>query len=144
MNSPVLQKPCYLNDILRRTEISYLSLSSFDAQFDQVEKVIGEPVEIAVKYSGYIERQNEFIKQAKKLEQYQLPSDMDFREVRGLSTEEIEKLTAIRPQTLGQAQRISGVNPSAVQALLIYLKGASRKVKGTLGEQVRPRNQPGE
>lgn len=144
LNSPVLQKPCYLNDILRRTEISYLSLSSFDAQFDQVEKVIGEPVEIAVKYSGYIERQNEFIKQAKKLEQYQLPSDMDFREVRGLSTEEIEKLTAIRPQTLGQAQRISGVNPSAVQALLIYLKGASRKVKGTLGEQVRPRNQPGE
>jgi tRNA uridine 5-carboxymethylaminomethyl modification enzyme len=81
------------------------------------------PVEIHVKYSGYIKRQSEMVDQARRMENMNLPVDLEYSEVRGLSKEEIEKLSKIRPRSLGQAQRISGVNPSAVQALLIYLKG---------------------
>jgi tRNA uridine 5-carboxymethylaminomethyl modification enzyme len=88
---------------------------------------IHEPVEIHVKYSGYIKRQTEMIAQAQRLEDLILPVDVIYGDVRGLSREEVEKLTSIRPTSLGQAQRISGVNPSAVQALMVYLKGRERR-----------------
>ncbi len=87
---------------------------------------VSEPVEIEVKYAGYIQRQCEIIEQTKKLEEFKLPSDLTYGLVRGLSREEIEKLGTIRPMTLGQAQRISGVNPSAIQALLVHLKGRKK------------------
>ena len=97
--------------------------------FDFIDDaLISEPVEIEVKYSGYIKRQLELIEQSKRLEEYILPIDLDYSLVRGLSNEEVQKLKQVLPRTLGQAQRISGVNPSAVQAIIIFLKG-HRKLK---------------
>ncbi|MCB0419598.1 MAG: tRNA uridine-5-carboxymethylaminomethyl(34) synthesis enzyme MnmG, partial [Bdellovibrionales bacterium] len=122
LNSPVLNKPCNLSVLLRRNEINCFSLERFGGP-KCPERVISDPVEIDVKYEGYIKRQNELINQAKKLEDYPLSADMDYSLVRGLSNEEVEKLSKVLPRTLGQAQRISGVNPSAVQALMIHLKG---------------------
>lgn len=121
LNTAVLQKPISLKELLRRKEISCLDLGVFglDTKLDQN---IYEPVEIQVKYEGYIKRQNELIRQAKKLENLDLPADMDYREIRGLSLEEVEKLTRIQPINLGQAQRISGVNPSAIQAILVFVR----------------------
>lgn len=123
----VIHKPTKLSELLRRAEVRCSDLKRFGLEYEDSHDVV-EPVEIAVKYAGYIERQNEIINQAKRLENLVLPSDLDFWDVRGLSTEEKEKLSQIRPKTLGQAQRISGVNPSAVQALLIHLKGRQRRL----------------
>lgn len=122
LNTPVLSKPVKAADLLRRDEIHCLDLRLFGYEIPEDENV-HEPVEIAIKYAGYIERQNEMIRQAEKLEKMTLPADLDYSAVRGLSREEVEKLLKAKPRSLGQAQRISGVNPSAVQALLVYMKG---------------------
>ncbi len=122
LGSPVLSKPFKAGDLLRRDEINCLDLKRFGVDVPDIEDVYG-PVEIHVKYAGYIKRQNEMVEQARKLEEMRIPSDLEYALVRGLSREEIEKLSQIKPRSLGQAQRISGVNPSAVQALLVFLKG---------------------
>jgi tRNA uridine 5-carboxymethylaminomethyl modification enzyme len=92
-------------------------------------------VEIHVKYEGYIRRQGEMVDQARKMEEMSLPLDLEYGKVRGLSREEVEKLTRIRPRSLGQAQRISGVNPSAIQAILVFLKGRQRSFQEFSVEQ---------
>ena len=122
LGTPVLTKPITLNELLRRTEICGSDLRHFVSNFDDDPNVL-EPLEIDVKYSGYIKRQVEVINQTKKLEKMALNSDLPYAKIRGLSREEVEKLTTVKPRTLGQAQRISGVNPSAIQAILVYLKG---------------------
>ncbi len=122
LNTPVLQKPTSLEELLRRPDIDCSAIIKLGFAID-TDPGIAEPVEIEVKYSGYIQRQREIIEQTKKLENLVLPSDMDYDGIKGLSREEIEKLVAVRPRTLGQAQRISGVNPSAIQAILVNLKG---------------------
>lgn len=127
LGTQVLLKPISLEDLLKRPEISCRELTHFGIDEDQ--DWVGEPVEIEVKYSGYIKRQWLLIEQTKKLEQMKLPADLDYGAVRGLSREEVEKLSDICPRTLGQAQRISGVNPSAIQALIIHLKGHGRLTK---------------
>ena len=124
MGTPVLTKPITAADLLRRDEIECSHLTRFGVEVDEEEDVVSS-VEIQVKYSGYIGRQNEMIRQAQKLENMGLPTDIDYASVRGLSREEVEKLSHIRPRSLGQAQRISGVNPSAIQAILVFLKGRS-------------------
>ncbi len=124
--TPVIHKPTKLSELLRRTEIHCFDLKRFGLEYVDEYEVV-EPVEIAVKYAGYIQRENEIIGQAKRLEKLLIPADLDFRSVKGLSTEEREKLSRYRPKTLGQAHRISGVNPSAIQALLVYLKGRRRR-----------------
>jgi tRNA uridine 5-carboxymethylaminomethyl modification enzyme len=106
-------------------------LAGLGIPMDDDEEVYG-PVEIHLKYAGYIERQNEMVDQAKRMEDMALPDTIDYALIRGLSREEIEKLSRIRPRSLGQAQRISGVNPSAVQAILIHLKGRADRLTGAL------------
>jgi tRNA uridine 5-carboxymethylaminomethyl modification enzyme len=123
--TPVLNKPQTFADLMRRDEIECHHLKRFGLEYDEDENIY-EPVAISIKYSGYIKRQNEMIEQAKRLENFSLPADIEFGAVRGLSREEIEKLTKVRPRSLGQAQRISGVNPSAIQAILIYLKAGNK------------------
>jgi len=125
LNTPVINKPFKAADLLRRDEISCLDLRHFGVEVDEDENV-HSPVEIHVKYSGYIHRQNEMVDQARRLEDLALPAQLEYSAVRGLSREEVEKLSRIQPRSLGQAQRISGVNPSAVQAILVYLKGRER------------------
>ncbi|MGZ6479879.1 MAG: tRNA uridine-5-carboxymethylaminomethyl(34) synthesis enzyme MnmG [Bdellovibrionales bacterium] len=122
MGTSVITKPIKMADLLRREEVSCLALENFGVTIDPDENVFS-PVEIHVKYSGYIKRQNEMVDQARRMENMNLPADLEYAKVRGLSKEEVEKLSKIRPRSLGQAHRISGVNPSAVQAILIFLKG---------------------
>jgi tRNA uridine 5-carboxymethylaminomethyl modification enzyme len=122
-----LLKPASMADLLRRPEVSFSSLSRLGFEFI-ANPDITDAVEISVKYSGYISKQNEIISQTKRLEEFIIPSDIDYFSIRGLSNEEGEKLTKVRPRSLGQAQRISGVNPSAIQCILIYLKGR-KKIK---------------
>jgi tRNA uridine 5-carboxymethylaminomethyl modification enzyme len=126
--SPVLTKSLSFEELLRRNEITSLDLKPFGFEID-MDPNVSEPVEIEVKYSGYVKRQLDLIQQSKRLEELRLDDDLNYSEIRGLSTEEVEKLIRIKPRTLGQAQRISGVNPSAVQAIMIYLKGR-KKIKG--------------
>ena len=127
MGTAGLLKPATAEELLRRPEVSIEMMGSFGLEVGE-DLSITEPVEIEVKYSGYIARQSEIIEQTKKLEEFKLPSDLSYAQVKGLSREEVEKLSSLRPMTLGQAQRISGVNPSAIQALLVHLKGR-RKIR---------------
>lgn len=121
----VLLKPTTLEELLRRPELVSSQLSGLGVDVPTDQWVV-EPAEIEVKYAGYITRQNEIVDQAKKLESLKLPTDLRYEDIKGLSREEVEKLTKIRPITLGQAQRISGVNPSAIQAVLVYIKGRKK------------------
>ncbi len=126
LNSPVLQKPLKFKELLRRDEFSCLKLRAFGfgANYD-FDKVL-EPVEIEIKYEGYIERQRRLVEQAKAIDNILLPQGLDFERIHGLSREEREKLKKVAPRSLGQASRISGVNPSAVQAIMVHLKAAER------------------
>lgn len=125
LGSTRLVKPASLEELLRRTEIKFEDLRVFDESL-VVDASRAEKIEIEVKYEGYIQRQNELVEQAKRLEQFRIPRDFDFSKVIGFSNEEREKLNRIRPDTVGQALRISGVNPSGIQALLIHLKGREK------------------
>jgi tRNA uridine 5-carboxymethylaminomethyl modification enzyme len=130
LSSPSIVKPASLEEILRRSEITFSDLKKFDLEFKGSASAI-EKVEIAIKYEGYIKRQKESVEQTKRLENFPIPSGFDFSNVIGFSNEEREKLNSVRPETIGQALRISGVNPSAIQALLINLKG-KEKLKNLL------------
>lgn len=130
--TPALGKSVTFEELLRRSEIDCTHLSELGFEVD-LDPNVAEPIEIEVKYAGYVKRQLDLIAQAKKMEELRLDEDFDYKLVRGLSNEEIEKLSRIRPRTLGQAQRISGVNPSAVQALMIYMKSRKNQKEPSLG-----------
>lgn len=122
MGSAPLQKPLKLSEFLRRPEVAFCSLRKFGFDYENDSEIV-DAVEIEIKYSGYIRKQNQIIDQTKRFEQAILPAQLDFSLIKGLSSEEIDKLNCVKPRTLGQAQRISGVNPSALQAIMVYLKG---------------------
>jgi tRNA uridine 5-carboxymethylaminomethyl modification enzyme len=109
-------------DILRRPEVHYDSV----APAPQAAPEVGAQVEIQAKYEGYIERQREEVARHAGLESRALPPDLDYREVRGLSAEVQQKLNRHRPETLGQAARISGITPAAISLLLVHLKRGFR------------------
>lgn len=121
MNTPSLLKQISLAELLRRVEITFELLIEH-ALVEPIGEEIYDSVEVGIKYEGYITRQNGLIGLAKKLENMRIPNNLEYDRVRGLSREEMEKLNKIKPLSIGQAQRISGVNPSAIQAILIYLK----------------------
>jgi tRNA uridine 5-carboxymethylaminomethyl modification enzyme len=96
------------------------------------DEKVAEQVEIATKYAGYIERQHDEIGRHLAMESAQLPADLDYRQVRGLSTEAQQKLNAHKPETIGQAARISGMTPATISLLLVHLKsGAAAAGRGT-------------
>jgi tRNA uridine 5-carboxymethylaminomethyl modification enzyme len=127
-NTSVLLKSITFEELLRRPEISCFDLRDFGLEFD-FEPEVCEAVEIDVKYSGYVRRQIELINQAKKYESVMFPDDFDFSKIKGLSTEEVEKLSKVKPRTLGHASRISGVSPSGIQALMVALKSKTSIIK---------------
>lgn len=116
-----LLKPTTVEELLRRHEVSFEDLANF-GPFAGFDVSVTEPIEIDVKYAGYIERERLLMASNRKLDDFRLSRDLDYTKVRGLSKEEQEKLGEKQPETLGQASRISGVNPSAVQALIVHLK----------------------
>jgi tRNA uridine 5-carboxymethylaminomethyl modification enzyme len=120
--SSPLKKETSLRELLKRPEIHFDHLRTFDENLNGIQKEAIEQVEIQVKYDGYIHRQMEQIERFKKLEDVNFPEKFDFRSVIGLSTEVMEKLTKIRPYSLGQASRISGITPAGISILMINLK----------------------
>ena len=117
-----LKKETSLLELLKRPEIHFGHLFEFHPELKTLKKEVSEQVEIQVKYDGYIKRQMELIERFKKLEEVNFPEDFDFHSIIGLTTEVSEKLIKIRPMTLGQASRISGVTPAAISILMINLK----------------------
>jgi tRNA uridine 5-carboxymethylaminomethyl modification enzyme len=126
-----LNKSISFEELLRRPEVSCSDLAGLGFEIPEDPNIL-EAVEIDIKYSGYVKKQMELIEQAKRLEELRLSDSLPYRDIRGLSSEEVEKLSRVRPRTLGQAQRISGVNPSAIQAILVYLKGQKKLREMTL------------
>jgi tRNA uridine 5-carboxymethylaminomethyl modification enzyme len=112
-----------LADLLRRPGVTYRALHALEGSGTPVDdELVAEQVEIATKYEGYIERQQTEIAQQGDQAALRLPLDLDYRSVRGLSVEVEQKLTAARPETIGQAARLSGVTPAAISLLLVHLK----------------------
>lgn len=129
LGSTPLGKSISFEEFLRRPEINFESLRKLEFEFTD-DPVVYEPVEIEVKYSGYVKKQMELIQQTQKMEELVLPKDLNYQDIRGLSSEEVDKLSKVLPRTLGQAQRISGVNPSAIQSIVVYLKGNANRARG--------------
>lgn len=116
-----LKKGCKLIELLRRPQITYDDLKTIDATRPRLPKRVFEQVEISVKYEGYIARQERQIKEMRRIESKKIPENLDYSQLKGLRLEAVEKLSKIKPQNLGQAGRISGVNPADVAALNIIL-----------------------
>ena len=118
-----------LADLIRRPQVSYEDIAPFDRQRPELPKAVTEEVEIQLKYAGYLARQEKQVAEFKREEARKIPEDMDYRAIAGLRLEAQEKLSTIRPVSIGQAGRISGVSPADIGVLLIYLeqkKGGSQ------------------
>lgn len=122
MGSSPLTKPLTAVEFLRRPEIAFSHLEILGVAVDSQDEV-RDAVEIEVKYSGYVKKQLEVIRLSKTLGDFNIPNNIPYENIRGLSREEVDKLKKVKPITIGQAQRISGVNPSAIQAIMIYIRG---------------------
>lgn len=116
-----------LEELIRRPELGYDAVKELDPERKELRRDIIEQVEIEIKYSGYIKKQNIQISQFKKLEKRYLEKDLNYEEVQGLRNEAREKLTKIRPESIGQAARITGVSPADINVLLIYLERKRRE-----------------
>ena len=117
-----LDRGCKMLELLKRPQVTYKSLGEIDDDRPDLPKEVFEQVEIAVKYQGYIARQEQQIKEMRRIECKKIPKDIDYSSLKGLRLEAVEKLSKIRPENLGQAGRISGVNPADVAALNIILE----------------------
>ncbi|HUL36824.1 MAG TPA: tRNA uridine-5-carboxymethylaminomethyl(34) synthesis enzyme MnmG [Thermodesulfobacteriota bacterium] len=120
--STPLKKDSSIRDILKRPEIHFSDLFAFDPCLAHIPASVLDQAEIQVKYEGYLKRQMEEIEKSKKLEEMSFPNGFDFGSVVGLSSEVMEKLRKIRPHSLGQASRISGITPAAISILMVNLK----------------------
>ncbi len=122
-----LERDSALVELLRRPGVGYAELMTLPGAGTAVTDArVAEQVEIATKYAGYIERQHDEIARSASQEALELPHDLDYRGVRGLSSEVQQKLNLHRPETIGQAMRISGVTPAAISLLLVHLKRGFR------------------
>ncbi len=110
-----------LSDLLRRPAVTYEGLSSIDRERKPLPLSVTTTVSVSVKYEGYIKKQIAEVRRHESLEEKIIPSDLDYSEIKGLRIEAMQKLTKLRPMTIGQASRISGVSPADISVLLIYL-----------------------
>jgi tRNA uridine 5-carboxymethylaminomethyl modification enzyme len=125
-NSSALKNPTSLADLLRRPEFSYTDLILFDPKCALTQAEVAEQIEIHIKYHGYIQRQEEQIGKLLKLERMPLPRELNFKTIPGLTAEVREKLDHVKPVSIGQASRISGITPAAISILMVYMKRISR------------------
>lgn len=122
LNSAELRKPITFYELLQRPELDYFDLKQIDSERPELPHDVGEQINILTKYEGYIQSQLEQVAQFKKFEKKLLPKDINYSDIKGLRTEAIQKLSDIRPISIGQATRISGVSPADISVLLIYLE----------------------
>ena len=120
-NSTEITTGIKLAELLRRPEITYKALTPIDKERPVLSSSVVRTAEVQVKYEGYIKRELAEAAKQKKLEEKKLPKDISYKNILGLRLEAAEKLDKIRPESLGQASRISGVNPADISVLLIYL-----------------------
>jgi tRNA uridine 5-carboxymethylaminomethyl modification enzyme len=113
-------------DLVRRPQLSYDDLAPFDPDRPDLPAPVREQVEIRLKYAGYIEKQQRQVAEFQKAESRLLPTDIDYNAIGGLRIEARQKLDAIRPVSLGQAGRISGVSPADLAVLMIWLEQRER------------------
>jgi tRNA uridine 5-carboxymethylaminomethyl modification enzyme len=116
-----LKSGASLADLLRRPPVSYKQLAKIDPDRPAISARSAIAVEASIKYAGYASRQLHEVQKSRKLEEKRLPEGLDYQQIKGLRLEAAQKLNAIQPRTLGQASRISGVNPADISVLLIYL-----------------------
>lgn len=122
LGSTELKKPISFYELIKRPEVDYFSLIELDPERPEYPDNVGEQINIMAKYEGYIVNQLEQVDQFKKFEKKLLPADIDYNDVKGLRTEAMQKLNAVRPISVGQASRISGVSPADISVLLVYLE----------------------
>lgn len=122
LEAPLLHD-CKAIDLLKRPEINYEHIQAIaDFELPALNQEIAMQIEIQTKYQGYIDRQQQDIQRMQKLEQTALPATLDYRDVIGLSSEVIQKLNQVKPQSIAQASRISGITPAALSLLFVHLK----------------------
>lgn len=130
-DSTPLSSGSSLKELIRRPELSYESIKELDKERpfipDGLAETVGEQVNINIKYEGYLERQRRQVVQFKKMENRKIPADLDYDKVRSLRIEAVQKLKDIRPESIGEASRISGVSPADISVLLVYITGAKHE-----------------
>ncbi len=126
-NTSEVKTGVHLIDLLKRPELDYETLTSVDVTRTETDRNVLEQVEIEIKYEGYIQRQLIIVEQVRRLESKRLPADIEYSKIDGLSLEAREKLGKVRPESIGQASRISGVSPADISVLVIYLSTLRHK-----------------
>jgi tRNA uridine 5-carboxymethylaminomethyl modification enzyme len=111
-----------LAEILKRPDMGFSDIAPLLAEAGNIDADVAQQVEISTKYQGYIDRQQEQVERQRGYESTRLPDGIDYADIPGLSSEVRQKLTKQRPETIGQASRISGITPAAISLLLVYLK----------------------
>ena len=124
--STPLNSGATIADLIRRPELHYNILAPIDENRPQIPEEVAEQVDINIKYDGYIKRQMRQVEQFKKMEKKKIPEDIDYNDVKSLRIEAVQKLSAQRPVSIGQASRISGVSPADISVLLVYLESMRR------------------
>ena len=129
LDTAPINTPSTLAELIKRPELDYDKVKILDENRQPLPKDVIEQVEISIAYEGYIKRQIAQVEQFKKMENKRIPTDLDYDGVYGLSFEGREKLKKLKPMSIGQASRISGVNPSDITVLMIYLETKRRKAR---------------
>jgi tRNA uridine 5-carboxymethylaminomethyl modification enzyme len=128
-NSSLLRSGITLAELLRRPELNYNVIGEIDKGRPELDLDVIEQVNISLKYEGYISRQQKQVAQFKKLEKKFLPDNLNYEDIKGLRIEAMQKLNNIKPRSIGQASRISGVSPADISVLLVYLEQIRRNYK---------------
>jgi len=121
-NSTKIKSGVKLSELVKRPELDYKILKPIDKTRPELDKYVEEQAYIQLKYEGYIKKQVEQVEQFKKLEKKKIPDNIEYATIHGLRLEARQKLDKIRPHSIGQASRISGVSPSDINVLLIYIQ----------------------
>ncbi|MFW6149023.1 MAG: tRNA uridine-5-carboxymethylaminomethyl(34) synthesis enzyme MnmG [Atribacterota bacterium] len=129
LSASPLQKPVTLAELLTRPRIKYTDTADLDPERPTLHPEVINQVEIQIKYSGYIKRQEEEVKRFKKAENYKIPENIDYSQLYGISHEGKQRFSEIKPVSLGQAKRIPGITPSDITALMIHLEKIKRSQK---------------
>jgi tRNA uridine 5-carboxymethylaminomethyl modification enzyme len=127
LGSSTLKTAVTLEELIRRPELKYEDLAVIDPKRPELSEDVINQININIKYEGYITRQMKQVEQFHKLEDKKIPEEIDYESIQNLRKEAIQKLSEIRPHSIGQASRISGVSPSDVSVLLIYLEQMRRR-----------------
>ena len=120
--SSPLRQPILLSDLLKRTEINYKIIASYNSQLKDLSREIIDQIEYEIKYEGFILRQKKEVERFKHIENIKIPQDINYDQVPSISVEIRQKLKKFSPANLGQAHRISGVTPAAISVLMVFLK----------------------